>query len=114
MPPYFAPAGTGPRFTRKAYRYIYRNKCNNGSVLVMTPELDEAETYEIELDEHGRIKPFTRERAATLLRTCARSFPPSRFALYTVIEDPAESMMRILTIGGRDIRLLWIDEEPER
>jgi hypothetical protein len=88
------------------------------------------------------MPPFTIEDVVSCLEDWGRTYAPSRFMVYVVTEDPAvghdgdiiawglafpdkvfvqpghvfrsiERMRHILFRGGRDIRLLWIDPEPE-
>jgi hypothetical protein len=94
------------------------------------------------------VTPLSREEAAATLQEWARTYPPSRFVVYGVADDPdyggydgdviawglgfddhvyvqtvdcqiggrfssADSMRRIMFRRERDIRLLWIDPEPE-
>jgi hypothetical protein len=41
----------------------------------------------IELDENGNFVPVTREKAGVVLRHLAKTYPPSRFAVYEIVPD---------------------------
>jgi hypothetical protein len=102
-----------------------------------------AQTVRIELDEHGKLRPFTAEQCMAAFNQWALNYPSARFMVVTLAPDGSDAEelgwglalpeyafahLPAIAVSGRfrtadallrmlrhtmDARLIWVDPEPE-